>query len=327
MRRIDDGLDHRRSIGSQCPGKLALELGSAFALQQRERRSSARAAPGTRPRTAPCRNARAERRSCFTLIRLNHRSSRTTNGIASFSRCAAASSPQVIWKQPSPTMQTTGKSGRASFAAIAAGSPKPIDDQPLVIRKVRGACAVHWLAIWCVCAPTSKASTPSRGRTRRTTSIASCGEKRGRRWTQRALERVALRLHRAFGPRAVDADESAASAATTRSRSPTTSCAIKTDESTSAASAIDVQHGNVSGPRFVFHFDRVVAEPDDEIGALVYETTLHLCGTRARCSPATADGPRRSGLSPSWSTRTGCGGVPRAPAVRQGAACASRSRR
>ena len=66
----------------------------------------------------------------------------------------------------------TGRSGRASFAAIAAGSPKPIDDQPLVSRNVRGAKAGHWLAIWCVCAPTSNASTPLGGNTRRTTSIA-----------------------------------------------------------------------------------------------------------------------------------------------------------
>ena len=62
-------------------------------------------------------------------------------------RLATATSPQVIWKQPSPIMQTTGRSGRASFAAIAPGKPKPIDDQPLVMRNVFGACAVHWLAI------------------------------------------------------------------------------------------------------------------------------------------------------------------------------------
>ena len=65
-------------------------------------------------------------------------------------RLATATSPQVIWKQPSPSMQTTGKSGRASFAAIAPGRPKPIDDQPLVMWKVFGAWAVHWLAIWWV---------------------------------------------------------------------------------------------------------------------------------------------------------------------------------
>ena len=48
-------------------------------------------------------------------------------------RLATATSPQVIWKQPSPSMQTTGRSGRASLAAIAPGRPKPIDDQPLVM--------------------------------------------------------------------------------------------------------------------------------------------------------------------------------------------------
>ena len=56
-------------------------------------------------------------------------------------------SPQVIWKQPSPKRHTTGRSGRASLAAIAPGRPKPMDDQPLVMWKVFGAYAVHWLAI------------------------------------------------------------------------------------------------------------------------------------------------------------------------------------
>ena len=86
---------------------------------------------------------------------------------------ATATSPQVIWKQPSPSRQTTGRSGRASLAAIAPGRPKPIDDQPLVMWKVLGACAVHWPAIWWVCAPTSNDSTPSRGSARRTASIAA----------------------------------------------------------------------------------------------------------------------------------------------------------
>ena len=48
-----------------------------------------------------------------------------------------------------------------------------MDDQPLVMWKVFGACALHWLAIWCVCAPTSKASSPSRGNARRTASMAA----------------------------------------------------------------------------------------------------------------------------------------------------------
>jgi hypothetical protein len=63
--------------------------------------------------------------------------------MASFSRRATASSPHVIWKHPSPRMQTTGRVGSASFAAMAAGIPKPMEDQPFVIRNVRGACAVH----------------------------------------------------------------------------------------------------------------------------------------------------------------------------------------
>ena len=65
-------------------------------------------------------------------------------------RRATATSPHVIWKHPSPIRATTGRCGRASFAAMAAGSPNPIDDQPFVIRNVRGACAVHCDAIWWV---------------------------------------------------------------------------------------------------------------------------------------------------------------------------------
>ena len=34
-----------------------------------------------------------------------------------------ASSCEVIWKQPSPSTQTTVASGRAAFAPMAAGSP------------------------------------------------------------------------------------------------------------------------------------------------------------------------------------------------------------
>ena len=106
-------------------------------------------------------------------------SSSTTTGSVRPSRAAVATSPQVIWKQPSPIRQTTSRLGAAILAAIAAGRPNPIDDQPLVIRKPRGPCAVHWLAIWWVCAPTSKASTPSSGRQARTASIAWCGAKPG----------------------------------------------------------------------------------------------------------------------------------------------------
>src|SRR6266436_1393889 len=63
----------------------------------------------------------------------SQRSSRTTTGSVMPSRLAVATSPHVIWKQPSPNRHTTGASGRASLAAIAPGRPKPMDDQPLVI--------------------------------------------------------------------------------------------------------------------------------------------------------------------------------------------------
>jgi hypothetical protein len=46
-------------------------------------------------------------------------------------------------KHPSPTTATTGLSGRTSFAAYAAGIPKPIDDQPFVEMHVPGTSVRH----------------------------------------------------------------------------------------------------------------------------------------------------------------------------------------
>ena len=46
-------------------------------------------------------------------------------------RTAVAISPTVIRNPPSPTTAHTRRSGWTSFAAIAAGNPKPIVDQPL----------------------------------------------------------------------------------------------------------------------------------------------------------------------------------------------------
>ena len=69
---------------------------------------------------------------------------------------------------------------------MAPGRPKPIEDHPFVIRNVRGSCTVHWLAIWCVCAPTSKERIPSLGVTSRTTSMASWAAKCGT-WGRRAF--------------------------------------------------------------------------------------------------------------------------------------------
>jgi len=43
------------------------------------------------------------------------------------------------------------------------------------MRNVPGSCAGHWLAIWCVWAPTSNASTPARGSAARTASMAWWG--------------------------------------------------------------------------------------------------------------------------------------------------------
>ena len=47
----------------------------------------------------------------------------------------------VIANPPSPTRAITGRSGRVSLAAIAAGTPNPIADSPLVISTERGPAA------------------------------------------------------------------------------------------------------------------------------------------------------------------------------------------
>src|SRR6266849_834511 len=183
-------------------------------------------------------------------MRASHLSSSTTMGSVRPSRLAVATSPQVIWKQPSPIRQTAGRSGRASLAAIAAGRPKPIDDQPLVMRKLFGACAVHWPAIWWVCAPTSKASSPSRGSARRTASIAACAAKVGERLRapgiggggergqprQRGVEIAGRLMDEIDRGRDIDRLD------------------------------VDLQERNVADPGLEFHLDGVVAEADDQVG-------------------------------------------------------------
>ena len=68
-----------------------------------------------------------------------------------FSKAIAASSWQVIWKQPSPSMHHTSSSGMATLAPIEAGTPKPIAPSPPELIQVRGRwkrmnCEAH---IWC----------------------------------------------------------------------------------------------------------------------------------------------------------------------------------
>ena len=48
------------------------------------------------------------------------------------------SSCAVIWKQPSPSTQTTVASGRAALAPTAAGIPYPIVPSPPEVMKLRG---------------------------------------------------------------------------------------------------------------------------------------------------------------------------------------------
>src|SRR5207237_10180644 len=53
-------------------------------------------------------------------------------------RTHVSRSANTIAKPPSPIVQSTGRSGRASFAAIAAGRLYPIAERPLDSRNVIG---------------------------------------------------------------------------------------------------------------------------------------------------------------------------------------------
>ena len=64
---------------------------------------------------------------------------------------AVTSSWAVIWKQPSPSMHQTVRSGRPTLAPMAAGTPKPMVPAPPELIQVPGSskcqnCAAH---IWC----------------------------------------------------------------------------------------------------------------------------------------------------------------------------------
>ena len=51
---------------------------------------------------------------------------------------AVVNSWAVIWKQPSPSMHQTVRSGRPTFAPMAAGTPKPIVPAPPELIQVPG---------------------------------------------------------------------------------------------------------------------------------------------------------------------------------------------
>ena len=229
-------------------------------------------------------------------------------------RFATATSPQVIWKQPSPIRHTTGSLGCASLAAIAAGRPKPIDDQPLVMRKVFGACAVHWLAIWCVCAPTSKVSTPSRGSARRTASIAACALNELVSGRSACVEHAAMigeRLRRpAVGCRRQRGEQ--------RERAIEVAADVmhEVDRRRDVRRLdVDLQQRNVVDPGFVFDLDGVVAKPHDQVGG-AQELALDLPARAFDAADRQRGALRRSGPWPwSWSRTASRGARPPCAAV------------
>ncbi len=55
-----------------------------------------------------------------------------------FSNTDVANEFSVMLKLPSPAISTTGTSGFAVFAPIAAGNPQPIVPSPVELKKVPG---------------------------------------------------------------------------------------------------------------------------------------------------------------------------------------------
>ena len=144
--------------------------------------------------------------------------------------------------------------------------PKPIDDQPLVMWKVFGACAVHCLAIWWVWAPTSNESRPFFGSARRTASIAACAVNvvllgRSAAWNALTMARYcparpSVGARRQRGKPHQRRIEVAGHLMHELHRG----CDVDRFD-------IDLQERDIGDPSFVLHFDGVVAEPDDQVGA------------------------------------------------------------
>ena len=91
------------------------------------------------------------------------------------STLAVTSSCAVIWKQPSPSMAHTVRSGRPTLAPIAAGTLKPIVPRPPELTHVYGSlnrqyCCDH---IWCWPTPLTRI-VPS-GALSRSCSRQNCG--------------------------------------------------------------------------------------------------------------------------------------------------------
>ena len=109
---------------------------AASARRPKARPSATRSGPAYRmdtPATPRC--------SCLTSMRDRAASSKTTITIGSRSRAAVSSSAATIMRPPSPVKHTTRRSGRASCAAMAAGSAKPMVARPLEISSSPGSSA------------------------------------------------------------------------------------------------------------------------------------------------------------------------------------------
>src|SRR5438876_7852907 len=91
-------------------------------------------------------------------------------------RTHVSRSANTIENPPSPTVQSTGRSGRSSFAAIAAGRLYPIAESPFDSRNVRGRLVRHACETISLIDPTSVVTIVSGGKRSRRHRVTSNGD-------------------------------------------------------------------------------------------------------------------------------------------------------
>ena len=185
-------------------------------------------------------------RCCLMRMSERLRSVISTKTTRAPRRMAVAISPTIMRNPPSPVTQQTGTSGRHSLAAMAAGMPNPIDDQPLVISRQSGSGVGHcWPMRW-RWAPTSHAMMPPSGRASRRPARTARGPNEPGGGRSRANIASRFRATSA-GSHAVGGRSASARCASAVPRSPTTSPASVYRSWSRSAGAVSMCSTGTSG--------------------------------------------------------------------------------
>ena len=115
------------------------------------------------------------------------------------SAVAVTSSCAVIWKQPSPSTAHTMRSGRPTFAPIAAGTAKPIVPSPPELIQVFGCSKAQYCDAHIWCWPTPETRIVSAGVAARSRSITNWGFSVGRLRARPGSDLGQLRLGAVVG--------------------------------------------------------------------------------------------------------------------------------